>query len=117
MEPTSDLSEEATSIRTARMGFWRGTGNGDHLLSPPGDPGTDGSPQGVAPDPCGRPSSRDSFKREIAALGRCDHPNVVKVLTAGRDGDRHYYAMEHVEGCDLAGVFRVCLAKTPSAPR
>jgi len=40
-------------------------------------------------------------------LARCDHPNVVKILTAGQDGDRYFYAMEYVEGCDLAGVYEV----------
>ncbi len=45
------------------------------------------------------------FQREILALARCDHPNVVKVLTSGVDGDRHYYAMELVEGTDLDQTF------------
>ncbi|MCC6150769.1 MAG: protein kinase [Planctomycetes bacterium] len=57
-------------------------------------------PPGLAGDPV----SVARFKREIAALGRCDHPNVVKVLTAGQDGERHFYAMEYVEGSDLAQV-------------
>ncbi len=60
-------------------------------------------PPGLAGDPV----AVARFKREVAALGRCDHPNVVKVLTAGQDGDRYFYAMEYVEGCDLSGVFGV----------
>jgi serine/threonine protein kinase len=44
------------------------------------------------------------FRREISALARCDHPNVVKVLTSGVDDDRWFYAMEFVDGADLAGV-------------
>ncbi|KAF0245651.1 MAG: protein kinase family [Planctomycetota bacterium] len=47
------------------------------------------------------------FRREIRALSRCDHPNVVKVLSAGEDGDRMWYAMEYVEGSDLAGLYEV----------
>jgi hypothetical protein len=47
------------------------------------------------------------FRREIAALARCEHPNLVKILTSGSDGDRHYYAMELVEGTDLAALFAV----------
>jgi len=47
------------------------------------------------------------FRREIAALARCDHPNLVTILTSGNDGDRHYYAMELVEGTNLAGLFEV----------
>ena len=50
------------------------------------------------------------FHREIAALARCDHANVVKVLTAGVDHHRHFYAMEFVDGADLARVGRVLAA-------
>ena len=39
----------------------------------------------------GDPVAVTRFKREIAALGRCDHANVVKVLHAGQDGDRYFY--------------------------
>lgn len=47
------------------------------------------------------------FNREIAALARCEHPNLVKIITSGQDGDRHYYAMELVEGIDLAELYGV----------
>jgi len=47
------------------------------------------------------------FRREIKSLGAVDHRNVVKILTSGRDGDRYFYAMEFVEGADLARVFGV----------
>jgi serine/threonine protein kinase len=46
------------------------------------------------------------FRREIAALARCEHPNVVKILSSGVDGDRYFYAMEFVDGADLALVSR-----------
>jgi WD40 repeat protein/serine/threonine protein kinase len=47
------------------------------------------------------------FQREIRALARCDHPNIVKVLAAGRMPDGQlYYAMEYVPGCDLEQVWR-----------
>jgi WD40 repeat protein/serine/threonine protein kinase len=45
------------------------------------------------------------FAREIRALGRVDHPNVVKVYTSGSDGDQWFYAMELIEGPDLAAVY------------
>ncbi|MBP9890338.1 MAG: protein kinase [Planctomycetes bacterium] len=61
----------------------------------------------LPPALAGDPVAVTRFKREIAALGRCDHANVVKVLHAGQDGDRYFYAMEYVEGCDLFGVFGV----------
>jgi serine/threonine protein kinase len=44
------------------------------------------------------------FRREIMALGRVDHPNLVKVFTSGHDGERWFYAMELVEGASLAAV-------------
>jgi serine/threonine protein kinase len=50
------------------------------------------------------------FQREIAVLARCDHPNVVKVLTAGADQGRRFYAMEYVDGADLARLGRVLSA-------
>ena len=46
------------------------------------------------------------FRREIDALSRCEHPNVVKILASGTDHDTWYYAMEYVDGPDLAQVAR-----------
>ena len=44
------------------------------------------------------------FRREILALSRCEHPNVVKILASGIAHDTWYYAMEYVDGADLARV-------------
>ena len=47
------------------------------------------------------------FRREMRALARCDHPNIVKVLASGALPDGQlYYAMEYVPGCDLEQVWR-----------
>ncbi|MBI3185044.1 MAG: serine/threonine protein kinase [Myxococcales bacterium] len=46
------------------------------------------------------------FRREIAALSRCDHPNVVKILSSGEREGRQYYAMELIEGADLSQIAR-----------
>ena len=47
------------------------------------------------------------FQREIRNLGRCDHPNIVKVLDSGTLPDgRQFYAMEYVPGCNLELVWR-----------
>jgi serine/threonine protein kinase/formylglycine-generating enzyme required for sulfatase activity len=56
-------------------------------------------------------ASRDStaaarFDREIRALCRCEHPNVVKILDSGEAQGTRFYAMEYVEGADLSRVFR-----------
>src|SRR5262249_46329388 len=63
-------------------------------------------PPALAADPV----SLARFRREIAALARADHPNLVKILTSGSDGDRHFYAMELVEGTDLSALFEVLRA-------
>jgi WD40 repeat protein/serine/threonine protein kinase len=53
----------------------------------------------------GDPKAEARFAREIRALGRVEHPGVVKVFTSGSEADHWFYAMELVEGADLA---RVC---------
>jgi serine/threonine protein kinase len=46
------------------------------------------------------------FRREIRALGRVDHPNLVKVFTSGADGDQWFYAMELIDGVPLSAVYQ-----------
>lgn len=47
------------------------------------------------------------FRREMRVLGRCDHPNIVKVYSCGAMPDgRLYYVMEYVPGADLDQVWR-----------
>jgi len=43
----------------------------------------------------------ERFTREMAAVGRLDHPNVVRATDAGEDQGSHYIAMEFVHGADL----------------
>ncbi len=50
------------------------------------------------------------FKREIAALARLDHKNIVSILDSGEDKGRLFYAMELVEGVDLAELVRALYA-------
>ena len=56
------------------------------------------------------------FSREIRALGQCDDPHIVKVLTSGKfpDGQR-YYAMEYVPGADLDVVWQELASKEREA--
>jgi tetratricopeptide (TPR) repeat protein len=44
------------------------------------------------------------FRREIRALGKVDHPHLVKIYLSGADGEQWFYAMELVEGANLAAV-------------
>jgi WD40 repeat protein/serine/threonine protein kinase len=52
----------------------------------------------------GDPKAEARFGREIRALGKVEHPNLVKVFTSGADGEQWFYAMELVEGADLGAV-------------
>jgi WD40 repeat protein/serine/threonine protein kinase len=44
------------------------------------------------------------FRREVSAMARADHPNVVRVLQSGRTEGTWWFAMELVEGGDLREV-------------
>ena len=52
----------------------------------------------------GDPKAESRFAREIHALGKVEHPNLVKVFTSGSEGEQWFYAMELVDGADLAAV-------------
>lgn len=52
------------------------------------------------------PSSIQQFTREFEAIGRLDHPNIVRALDAGCRAGQAYLAMELVDGIDLAKVRR-----------
>ena len=49
-----------------------------------------------------RPGAMDRFLREIRAVARLRHPNIVTAYTAFRNGESLVFAMEYVEGLDLA---------------
>ena len=52
----------------------------------------------------GDPKADARFNREIHALGRVEHPKLVKVYTSGAEAEQWFYAMELVEGATLAAV-------------
>lgn len=54
---------------------------------------------------------RTRFQREVDALRKVDHPGILKVLDAGREGDRLWYAMEFSEKRSLEAVLQERLAK------
>lgn len=49
---------------------------------------------------------RRRFLRESGYAALLDHPNVVKLLSAGEDGETLYIAMEYIEGTDLHKLIR-----------
>lgn len=52
------------------------------------------------------PAAVARFHREMEAVGRLDHPNIVQATDAGEEGDVHFLVMEYVEGIDLGKLVR-----------
>ena len=52
----------------------------------------------------GDAKAESRFAREIRALGRVEHPNLVKVFTSASEGEDWFYAMELIEGTPLSAV-------------
>ncbi|REJ97482.1 MAG: hypothetical protein DWQ34_02180 [Planctomycetota bacterium] len=48
------------------------------------------------------------FRREMAAVGRLQHPNIVQAYDAGEDDGQCYLAMELLDGVDLSELVRTC---------
>ena len=53
-----------------------------------------------------RSSTNDRFLREMRAVARLRHPNIVAAYSAFRSGDNLVFSMEHVDGLDLARMVR-----------
>jgi YD repeat-containing protein len=53
------------------------------------------------------------FAREIRALGRVEHPHLVRIFTSGSAGDQWFYAMELLEGAPLGAVCEALHSRTP----
>jgi serine/threonine protein kinase len=54
----------------------------------------------------GSPQAIERFRREVGALSRLSHPNIVLVYDAGQAGDTLYFAMEYAPGADLARLLQ-----------
>jgi serine/threonine protein kinase len=48
------------------------------------------------------------FQREMAAVGKVDHPNVVRASDAGDAEGWHFLVMDFIDGLDLAVIARRC---------
>jgi serine/threonine protein kinase len=60
----------------------------------------------VLPRSKSTPSAVTSFTREIRAQAQMDHPNLVRALYAGHDGNVYYLVTEYVPGTDLRKFVR-----------
>lgn len=54
------------------------------------------------------PAAVTRFSREMQAVGKLAHPNIVKALDAGEADGRHYLVMEFIDGIDLSRLSRRC---------
>jgi len=50
--------------------------------------------------------SLDRFLREMKAVGRLDHPHIVRATDAGEDQGYQYLVMEYSEGLDVSEILR-----------
>jgi len=64
----------------------------------------------IGPDIIESPGAFERFLREIRAVARLQHPNIVTAHSGFRCGESLVFAMEYVEGLDLA---RMVMAKGP----
>jgi eukaryotic-like serine/threonine-protein kinase len=46
------------------------------------------------------------FKREVRSAAQLTHPNIVRVFDADQIGDRHFLAMEYIDGVDLGKLVK-----------
>ena len=53
-----------------------------------------------------RPSARQLFCRELEAVGKLSHPNIVIALDANEINGRHFLVMEYVDGPNLEELVR-----------
>ncbi len=54
------------------------------------------------------PHALSRFEREMEAVGRLDHPHIVRAIDAGEADGTHFLVMEFVAGWDLSAVSRQC---------
>ncbi len=59
-------------------------------------------------------SARTRFEREMKAVGRLEHPNIVRAMDARRVEGQHLLVMEYVDGQDLNELVR-CAGPLPVA--
>ncbi|MCA9084474.1 MAG: serine/threonine protein kinase, partial [Planctomycetaceae bacterium] len=52
------------------------------------------------------PAAVARFEREVRAVGKLDHPNIVRALDAGESDGLHFLVMEYVNGVDLSQLSR-----------
>ena len=52
------------------------------------------------------PESLARFQREARVLSKLRHPNIVRLFTVGRVGERCYFTMDYVDGVPLSSLIQ-----------
>jgi hypothetical protein len=52
------------------------------------------------------PAAVARFEREMKAVGKLDHPHIVRATDADEQDGTHYLVMEYVPGCDLSQLVK-----------
>lgn len=52
------------------------------------------------------PGAVSRFEREMKAVGKLEHPHIVRAMDAGHADGIHYLVMEYIEGTDLARLVK-----------
>lgn len=60
----------------------------------------------VLPRSRSTPEAVENFAREIQATAQLNHPNLVRAIDSGHDGNVHYLVTEYVPGMDLRKLVR-----------
>jgi formylglycine-generating enzyme required for sulfatase activity len=60
----------------------------------------------LTPAAIGDPAAVARFEREMEAVGKITHPNIVQAFDAGEVDGVHYLAMEYVEGTDVSKLVK-----------
>jgi hypothetical protein len=62
----------------------------------------------LPPERINDPQLLARFHREMEAVGKLDHPNIVRATDAGEAGGRHFLVMEFIDGPDLSRLVHFC---------
>jgi serine/threonine-protein kinase len=60
----------------------------------------------VRPERVRDPESVGRFFREVRAIARLSHPNIIRAYDAEQDGPTYYYVMQYAQGMDLSRLVK-----------
>src|SRR5262249_7870114 len=61
----------------------------------------------IKKDKLSNPLAVKRFQQEVQTAGKLVHPNIVMAFDAGQLNDTHCFAMEYIEGVDLAKLVKM----------